>query len=316
MIDPLVPVLLIGLPLLALLVFLLGGISYRAMIGMRIRDNAFITETSLEKGDATATQLAMPWIEEKVASPRAYPIAIRALSGTEPRVAVFHHGISWSWIGMLRYMALFQDLGWSVVALDSRGHGDSGGGRPSFGVYEKEDLRAVVDWALERFPHSGGLVLVGESMGAASILQYAPLDPRVDAFVADCPFSSASAELDHRLKRSFVPLFLRPIVIRAADLICRRREGFSLFEASPERAILESKAPMLFVHGLDDDYVPWSMSVAMVERRRRVLPDAITELRLVPGARHARSVSVDPEGYAASLASFLAIALAARGEGA
>jgi alpha-beta hydrolase superfamily lysophospholipase len=312
MLDPLLTALLVGLPVLAGLVFLLGAISYRGMIGIRIKDDTHIKARILEKGDATAEQLALPWIPATIESPRGYPLALRFLEGTERRLAIFHHGVSWSWLGMIRYMAFFMDLGWTVIALDARGHGASGGGRPSYGVYERDDLGAVVDWALERFTGSESLVLVGESMGAAAVLQYAPGDPRVDAVVADCPFSSAVAELDHRLKRSFVPFFLRPLVVRAADLICRRREGFSLFDASPERAMLATSVPMLLVHGLDDDYVPWRMSVAMVERRRRALPDAITELRLVPGARHARSVSVDPVGYGEALGAFLSAALAAK----
>ena len=315
MTDPLAPTLLIGLPAIALLVLLLGALSYRRMIGMRIMDDAYIRARALEKGDVTEGQLALPWREESVESPRGYRVAVRALEGEEPRVAVFQHGVAWSWIGMIRHMALFMELGWTVVALDSRGHGASGGGRPSYGVYEKEDLRAVVDWALGAFPHSGGFALVGVSMGAASVLQYAPLDPRVDAVLADCPYSSAAAELDHRLRRSFVPFFLRPLVVRAADLICRRREGFSLFDANPGRAVLETSVPLLLVHGLDDDFVPWRMSERMAEARRAALPGAVTELRLVPGARHGRSLSADPAGYAAGLASFLAIALAARGKG-
>ena len=309
MTDPLLRTILVGLPLLAGLVFLLGAFSYRGMIGIRIRDEAEIEARVIEKGDATPEQLALPWAPATVESPRGYPIALRFLEGGERGIAIFHHGVAWSWLGMIRYMALFMSFGWTVVALDSRGHGASGGGRPSYGVYEREDLRAVVDWALGRFPAGGRLVLVGESMGAAAVLQYAPLDLRVDAVVADCPFSSAVAELDHRLKRSLVPFFLRPLVVRAADLICRRREGFSLFDASPERAMLATDVPMLLVHGLDDDYVPWRMSAAMVERRRHVRPSAITELVLVPGARHARSLSVDPVGYAERLASFLSAAL-------
>lgn len=312
MIDPLLYVLLVGVPAIVILVFLLGALSYRGMIRMTIRDESEIRARVLEKGDATQAELELPWLEARIESPRGYPLAVRALGGEEPCVAIFHHGVGWSWLGMLRYIRMFRELGWTVVAFDARGHGASGGGRPSYGIYERGDLGAVVDWALGRFPYSGGLVLVGESMGAAAVLQYAPLDRRVDAFVADCSFSSAVDELDHRLKRSFVPFPLRLLVVRAADILCRRREGFSLFDASPETAVLETDAPMLFVHGLDDDYVPWRMSVAMVERRRRALPDAITQLRLVPGARHARSASVDPAGYATCLASFLAIALASR----
>ncbi|HOX30851.1 MAG TPA: alpha/beta fold hydrolase [Spirochaetales bacterium] len=304
-----------ALPLAALLVLALGRLAYGSMIGIEILESRAVEAESIARGDLSPGELELPWEEARVESPRGYSLAVRALRGEEPRLAVFHHGICWTWVGMMRYMALFRELGWSVVALDARGHGASGGGKPSYGILEREDLGAVVDWALATYPASGGLVLVGESMGAATVLQYLPLDERIDAAVADCPYSSAVAELDHRLKRSLVPRPLRPAVIRAADWFCRRREGYSLREADSAAAILRSDAPLLLVHGLEDDYVPWSMSVAMAEKRRRARPEAVTELRLVPGARHARSVSVDRQGYAESLASFLAVALAARGKG-
>jgi pimeloyl-ACP methyl ester carboxylesterase len=316
MVVPPYLVLILGLAIVALLAYALGRFAYGAMIGIEIRDESRIEAEALARGDASPADFALPWAVEEIASPRGYTLALRSLRGEVPALAVFHHGVTWSWVGMIRYMSLFRELGWSVVAFDCRGHGSSGGGKPSYGVFEREDLKAVVDWAVGRFPIDAGLAVVGESMGAATVLQYAPLDPRVDAFVADCPYSTAREELDAQLRRSFVPFFLRPAVIGVADRLCRRREGFSLSEADSAGAILRTEAPILLVHGLDDRYVPWRMSVEMAERRRRALPDSITELRLVEGARHGRSISVDRAGYAACLNSFLAMALAARGKGA
>jgi pimeloyl-ACP methyl ester carboxylesterase len=48
-----------------------------------------------------------------------------------------------------------------VIAYDSRRHGESGGDVCTYGYYEKEDLRRVID-ALERGP----VVLMGTSLGA------------------------------------------------------------------------------------------------------------------------------------------------------
>ncbi|HET7838853.1 MAG TPA: alpha/beta fold hydrolase [Rectinemataceae bacterium] len=321
--DPLVEVLLYGIPALAALTFLLGWISYRGMIHYRSLAPEAIVAAGLEGGTIRAETLALPWLESRLRSPYGYELAVRALRGTADRLVIMHHGISLDWHGNFRYMEHFIREGWTVVAYDSRGHGETksleagkgAGGRssrPSYGVYEKFDLKAVADWALDTFAHSGGFVVLGESMGAASALQYVAIDGRADAIVADCSFSSAVAELDHRLKRSFVPFFLRPAVVMVADLFCRRLEGFSLHEASPERAVLAREVPILFVHGLDDDYVPWRMAVVMAESRRRRLSSALTELRLVPGARHAKSINVDPEGYSQSLGAFLSAALAGR----
>jgi pimeloyl-ACP methyl ester carboxylesterase len=118
-------------------------------------------------------------------------------------------------------------------------------------------------------------------------------------------------ELEYRLKAAMVPPGFRRLAVLAADAFCRRLEGFSLRDADPSRAILETSVPIFFIHGLEDRYVPWRMSVVMAERRRRVLPDAITELLLVPGARHAGSIREDRGRYARALREFLDKALSA-----
>jgi pimeloyl-ACP methyl ester carboxylesterase len=69
---------------------------------------------------------------------------------------------------------------------------------------------------------------------------------------------------------------------------------------------------MLFIHGLDDRYVPWRMSVVMAETRRRRLPGAVTELLLMPGARHAQSIRADRARYAETIREFLEGALGKR----
>jgi hypothetical protein len=320
--------LLFGVLALGLLVLLLGLVSYRGMIHHRMRDEAYIRQAALDAEDFDASAIDLPWIEEDIASPGGYSLRVHAL---EPdvaqragKVAVFHHGIGWGWLGMIRYMELFREAGWAVVAYDSRGHGKLGGGvgddgrrlRPSYGYYEKRDLAAVVDWAIGndgrsgRFPFEGGFVVFGESMGAATVLQYAPLDRRLDAVIADCSYSSALGELKYRLRAVAVPPGLRELVVLTADALCRKLEGFSLRDANPEAAILETEVPILFIHGLEDRYVPYSMSLRMAESRKRKLPGAMTELLLVPGARHAQSIRADKGLYAEHLHEFLDAALA------
>jgi uncharacterized protein len=307
--DPLFLAAIIGLPAIALLVLLLGFISYRGMIHFRIRDEAFIRDALIALGELDEADLRLPWIEDEIVSPSGYSLSLHALEGGRGKIALFHHGVGSGWMTMIRYMKLFRARGWTVVTFDSRGHGDSGGGRPSYGYYEKADLKAVADWSFASFGAASSekprFVAFGESMGAATVLQYAPLDPRLDAVIADCPYSSAMAELDYRLKAAMVPPGLRRLAVLAADAFCRRLERFSLRDADPSRAILETGMPILFVHGLEDRYVPWRMSVVMAETRRRRLPRAVTELLLVPGAKHCGSLAADRERYAEALYEFL-----------
>jgi uncharacterized protein len=318
MVDSLLIFVMVGVPAIALLILLLGWVSYRGMIHYRMRDEDATRRASLESGEIDESVFDLPWIEEELASPTGCTLRLHALAGSSG-VALFHHGIGWGWVGMIRYMELFRAEGWTTVAFDSRGHGGSGGGRPSYGFYEKADLKVVADWALgsvdgaARFPHEGGFVAFGLSMGAATVLQYAPLDPRLDAVIADCPYSSAIAELEYRLKSAMVPRPFRSLVVLVADAFCRRLEGFSLRDADPGRAILETGVPIFFIHGLEDRFVPWRMSVVMAETRRRRLPEAVTELLLVPGARHSACIEADRARYAEALRGFLEAALAASG---
>ncbi len=298
----------------AVLVAALGWIAYRAMIRYRIHGEEYIRDAGLSSGRIDEAFLAREWIVEDIASPLGYQLRVHALPAGGSRLALFHHGIGWSWMSMARYMEIFRSRGWTVVALDSRGHGGSGGGPPSYGIREKEDLKALADWAASRFAHGAGFVAFGESMGAATVLQYAPLDLRLDAVIADCPYSSALAEMRHRLARALVPPGLRGLVLRAADAICRRLHGFSLAEADSTRAILRTGVPIMLIHGLEDDYVPWRMSVIMAETRRRALPDAATELLLVPGAAHGGSLKADPSRYEGEVCAFIEESLARSGK--
>lgn len=311
--EPILSALMIGVPAIVLLVLALGWISYRGMIHYRIRDEASLRRLCIESGQFDESVFELPWIEAELASPTGYALQVHALQGgaaegdRETRVALFHHGIGSGWLTMIKYMELFRAEGWTVVAFDSRGHGRSGGGRPSYGYFEKADLKAVADWSFATFGRGGRerFVAFGESMGAATVLQYAPLDPRLDAVIADCPYSSAIGELDFRLKAAMVPRLFRTMIISLADAFCRRFEGFSLRDADPSRAILETGIPVMFIHGLEDRYVPWRMSVVMAETRRRRLPEAVTEMLLVPGARHAGSLDADREKYADAVRAFL-----------
>jgi uncharacterized protein len=283
--------------------FIIAALSYLRMIHIKRHKVDWITQTCREKGELSDWMYDAPWEREDIDTPDSYKIAAFFLPGSlQDRVVVFHHGVKWNRFGMFRYMEPFRKRGWNIACLDSRGHGDSGGGNPTFGYYEKRDLGLVVARARKRFTQASKVVLFGESMGAATVLQYAPLDPELSAVVADCPYSGADCELSHGLKKSFVPGLLRPVIMWIFDLFCRLFDRFSIFQASPRDAILKTNVPIIFFHGTGDDFVPWRMSVAMYESRKGRAP---TQLELFEGATHGRSRATDIECYDSLVFEFL-----------
>ncbi|MEI6874935.1 MAG: alpha/beta fold hydrolase, partial [Spirochaetota bacterium] len=266
----------------------------------------------LARGSFTREQLGRPWETHRIRSSHGYDLVVHVLPGTRLRIALFHHGVRWNWMGSIKYAEAFVREGWTVIAFDARGHGETRGPRPSFGHFERDDLLSIADWALARWPADRGFVVHGESLGGASALQYAPLDPRIDAVIADCPFSSAREILETRLRALHVPRRAIAPVVHLAAILIRATELWRIDEASPRRSILETSLPILLIHGSADTYVPTAMSVSMAAERRRLLPDAITELRLVEGARHAAAFRADPAAYEATVLAFVDAALSHR----
>jgi fermentation-respiration switch protein FrsA (DUF1100 family) len=208
----------------------------------------------------------------------------------------------------LKYAAGFIERGWNVVMVDLPGHGDSPDGRfptPSYGYYEKYDLDAVVDWTRSRFPGVHPLIVAGESMGASTALQYLPLGApaqaerqtwKIDGVIADCPFTSVWDEGRTLYKRLHIPACIAYPVRALGSLLSKILRGYSSHDASPLKDCLSGPAPVLFIHGAEDHFVPAWMSVRMAEARRETGFTA-TALAIIDGAGHAKSIIVDKERW-------------------
>ncbi|MGQ0453143.1 alpha/beta hydrolase, partial [Bacillus sp. SS-TM] len=98
-------------------------------------------------------------------------------------------------INSVKYANLFLKRGYNVLIYDHRRHGKTGGKTTSYGYYEKHDLKSVVDWLKNRFGTNITLGIHGESMGAATLLQYAGLvEDGADFYIADCPRKSEKGQ--------------------------------------------------------------------------------------------------------------------------
>ena len=80
----------------------------------------------------------------------------------------------------------FTALGFDVVAYDSRAHGNSTGDACTYGYFEKDDLRLVLDQL-----NASNVVLLGTSLGAAVALQAGRDSARQDDRFRRSVFGSA-----------------------------------------------------------------------------------------------------------------------------
>ncbi len=189
---------------------------------------------------------------------------------------VYLHGIADNRTSGIGAIQRFRPRGFDVIVYDSRGHGDSGGDTCSYGVFEKADLRRVLDSV-----RPGPIVLLGTSLGAAVALIEAGEDRRVSAVVAAETFSDLRTVATER-----APFGFTRWSIRRAFQIAEERGHFSIDAASPLAAAPSIACPVLLIHGEADRDTPPGHS-------RRVFDALRAEKRLimVPGAGHNGSLT-------------------------
>lgn len=170
------------------------------------------------------------------------------LPTTESAAVLLIHGWNADPSLMLDAAALLHDEH-DLVLVALRGGGRSGDADITFGVRERDDVVAVVDWLEATHPHST-IVLLGESMGGAVALATAALDERIDGVVVDSTHASFVTVLERRLavEEGHPP---QPGALAIA-LGAWVRSGHDLRSVDPAKTVSSlGQRPLLIVHGSD-----------------------------------------------------------------
>ena len=220
------------------------------------------------------------------------------------RWAVCMHGYHDTYESMGAIARHYSELGWNVLLPDQRGHGRSEGDYVGWGYDERLDVLGWVNWIARKDPEAE-ILLHGVSMGGATVLMATGgvLPRQVKAAVSDCSYTSIEAEMRHLLTGAKAGM---PVRLPAGLLLHRlrktalRRAGFDIRLAAPVEAVGRSQTPTLFIHGVDDDFVPASMMDMLYQAAR--CPKSFLWM---PGAGHAASVGTDEALYWTAVSTFL-----------
>lgn len=180
--------------------------------------------------------------------------------------------------------------GRNVLLIEERAHCGSEGHTISFGINERRDCADWCRWAAERF--GVPIILVGISMGAATVLMASALDlpENVRGIIADCPYTSPQAIIRKVGAAQGIPVSL---ALPLAKLGARIFGGFSLdTPADAAEAVRHARIPILLLHGDADDFVPCDMS-----REIAAANPALIEFHTFPGAWHGASYLADTGRY-------------------
>jgi len=178
---------------------------------------------------------------------------------------VFLHGLSDNRGNGVGIADHFLDRGYDVIEYDSRAHGESEGDACTYGFYEKQDLRRVLD-RIEAKP----IAVMGVSLGAGIALQAAAEDRRIVGVVAVSSFSDLRTAARER-----APWFASKGNLAEAFAIAEKEGKFRADDVSPMAAAALIKVPTLVIHGEKDDETPAAHSqrifAALHEPKRLIL---------------------------------------------
>lgn len=186
----------------------------------------------------------------------------------------------------------FYKMGFNVLAIDERAHGESEGSFTSFGFYEKRDLLSWINSINSSNPNAK-IVLYGTSMGASTVLLATACDELPDNIICaieDSGYANAE-EVIYKNSLKFGNFPEKPIMA-LTGMVAKLRGGFSFKDTDCVEAVKKSKTPTLFLHGGKDTVVSSKSldllyNAASCEKSKLLFRDAL----------HAKLVSFNPELY-------------------
>lgn len=220
------------------------------------------------------------------------------LLGNNPNMRVILiHGYTASNKTMFTIADKYYKHGFSVLAPDLRGHGNSAGIFTTYGIKEKEDLKSWIKWIKTLHPQAK-IILHGESLGAASAMFLAGENPKdIIACIEDCGYTSYYDVYVNQFPKKLS--FLTKIIAVLANLFIKPIIGADLFKSNID-SMKKTKIPVFFINGGKDEIVPLQMCKSLYKSHQ-----AKKEIYIAQGAGHAESKLYDSDIYYKKIFGFL-----------
>lgn len=185
---------------------------------------------------------------------------------------------------------LFLELGYSVILIDNQSK------YYTFGYEEKNVIIDILNKNKDKT-----FILYGMSMGASTTLQAAVSEnvpDNINLIIVDSPYDDIYTVFKGELKKRFnLPEF--PI-LDISRIITYIHLGFDYKEIKVSDKVNNIKVPILFMHGLDDDFVLPSQSKKIFDEYR-----GIKEYVEFENVKHTEFDQINPEKYKDVIRTFI-----------
>jgi uncharacterized protein len=255
-------------------------------LGMGFSEERFLVRDSAYPNGA-AIEIAGWWIPAE---------------GASEKCVVLLHGYADAKVGSVAWGRVWRSMGFHILAIDLRAHGESGGRDSTAGFFERHDVNEVIDRVRSKRPEeTREMVLFGASMGAAVAAATAAMREDLAAVVIDSPFADYRGAIRLHLDRLGLP---GGFIGRLAIWLAQLNSGADFSAVRPVKLLGEVPCPVMMIRGDGEDFVSAAECAEMDEamRERGRAEDAVW---VVPGAGHLGGLQSDPEMYRKKLGEFL-----------
>ena len=270
-------------------------------VGLSITVWAYRAATHPRHGifDAPRTGDHLPREAVALTSLDGTPLAAWFIRGARPQTVLLLHGYTACKDDMLSHAAFLHAGGYSVLLLDLRACGESGGKAVTLGGHEREDVQAAIAYLQTRpdvdAAHIG---VLGLSLGAALAILAAADSTAVRAVVAESAFRSVRSAVRQNFRRfTHLPSFpWAELTTRLAEWRQHVRAGRVVPEREVERL---RRCALLLIHAADDAVISIRDSEAIFARA--VEPKTFWRIASAP---HAMAYNLLRDEYAARVLAF------------
>ncbi len=219
------------------------------------------------------------------------------------RTVMIVHGYSDAKVGGIAWAPVWRSMGWNVLAVDLRAHGESGGRHSTGGYYERDDLDQVIDLFRNTRPRlAQDFAIFGVSLGAACAAAVGARREDLFAVVMESPYADYRIAVRAHGRRLAMPLeWAYDLAFRVAERFARAR--FS--EVRPVDLIPEVHCPLLVIHAGKDTFVSPD-EIARIGRVVEGRGEQMLSKHVVIGeVQHTMGLLKDPQAYRETLQAFV-----------